>query len=102
MAGEGVAPLFRFNEGSAEEKSVAKYESDCIESDFTISTAAVLLSQVFYNRRSLKTHLEAEALHGFLLVVSQSRTRAGVSSPRVPSWPGWMEEWSHSILPLQT
>ena len=51
MAGEGVAPLFRLNGGSAEEKSVAKYESDCIESYFTIGAAAVLLSQVFLQKK---------------------------------------------------
>ena len=51
VAGEGVAPLFRLNRGSAEEKSVAKYESDCIESDFTIGAAAILLYQVCLQKK---------------------------------------------------
>ena len=51
--GRRSGPAFRLNGGSAEEKSVAKYESDCIKSDFTIGAAAILLSQVFYKRRSL-------------------------------------------------
>lgn len=69
-------------------------------------TSQSVLQQFYFIKSFTKeevymTHLEAEALHGFLLVVSQSRTRACVSSPRVPSWPGWMKEWSHPILPLQ-
>ena len=101
-------PAFGFNGGGVEEKSAACYESDCIESHFTIrliSAAPVFsfLSLLQKKKCIHMTHLEALALHGFLLVVSQSRTWAGVSSPCVPSWPGWtMEEWSHPILPLQT
>ena len=70
--GEGVAPL----EGVAEEKSLAKFESDCFESVF--NPAARFLNLEW------KSHLKAEAIHGFLLVMSESWTWAGESSPSGP------------------